>query len=156
MLLQKTKKPTMPADMYCKKPGHNIADCFRRKRRNEHVQADAAPHTSHSNQLKEEHVLFNSFSPNSSLKTLSITICDYETNCVVDTGSTCSLTNETLVDKLKLAKIPRITPLQWFDGTVHKFFFITKALAVLPDVKVELDFVIVPRSHSSYDIDNLI
>jgi hypothetical protein len=31
-------------------------------------------------------------------------------------------------------------------------FFITKALVALPDVKVELDFVIVPRSHSSYDI----
>jgi hypothetical protein len=29
-------------------------------------------------------------------------------------------------------------------------FFITKALVELPDVKMELDFVIVPRSNSSY------
>jgi hypothetical protein len=94
--------------------------------------------------------LFNSFSPNSSLKTLSITICDYEQIALSIRGRRVSLINESLVDKLKLAKIPRITPLQWFDGTVHKSFFITKAIVELPDVKMELDFVIVPRSNSSY------
>lgn len=83
---------------------------------------------------------------------MPILISGYRTNCLIDTGSTCSLINETLVDKLKLHKISHITPLQWFEGTIINSYFVTTALIELPDTKLKLDFVVVPQGHSKYDI----
>lgn len=138
---------------YCKKPGHRIDECFRRQ--NKRLQSDKveAEYRSSDKKRKHEQVLFNfDTSPITSLKTLPISILGYKTNCLIDTGSTCSLISESLVDNLQLEKVPCVTKLQWFDSTIRNSYFITNALIEFPDINLNLDLVVVPDCHCKYEV----
>lgn len=101
---------------------------------------------------KTENVLFNFESFRSNLKTMPITISGHSTGCLIDTGSTCSLISESFANKLGFEKIPQVTPLQWFDGTIYNSTSYINTHLELPDVKLSLKLILVPYYHCDYDV----
>ena len=152
---------------YCKKPGHNISECYKRKKKNS--QADNKENkdqnkpnnnqnnkpSNHNKQMKAKkpaakayNIAIDSKSDNSiNLMKWYAKINNHETMAVFDTGATISVISKKLANELKLNIFKTDKLINTADGSTNKAVGITECVKIEVEDTVAYIELIVTNIH---------